>query len=127
MNHVFISYANEDREHAQRLAELREEKGWPVWWDRHIVTGQVYYGKITEALDTAKCVVALWSRASIGSDWVNDEATEGKIWGVLLPALIEDVQRYLHLQFRHVQMANLIGWTGDRSERDAAFAQYANS
>src|SRR2546422_3287998 len=32
--YIFISYANEDKETAARLAGFLESIGWSVWWDR---------------------------------------------------------------------------------------------
>jgi hypothetical protein len=40
---------------------------------------------------------------------VKTEAREGKARGILIPALIE--QAKLPFEFRHLQTANLIGWT----------------
>ena len=34
MSDIFISYAKEDKEKAGLLAEVLEEQGWSVWWDR---------------------------------------------------------------------------------------------
>jgi hypothetical protein len=66
-----------------------------------------YDRMIGEALDSAKCIVVLWSNHSVTSDWVKDEAQEGNRRGVLIPASIEDVR--LPLGFRQLQTANLVG------------------
>jgi TIR domain len=66
---------------------------------------------IEEALDSAKCVVVLWSKQSISSDWVKDEAEEGNRRGILVPVSIEEVKA--PLGFRRLQTANLVGWKGD--------------
>ena len=58
---VFISYASADREQAGRLAHAFEALGWSVWWDRKIITGQVFDQAIEHELDTARSVVVLWS------------------------------------------------------------------
>jgi hypothetical protein len=57
MTDVFISYANEDRERAGRLANALESCGWSVWWDRKIIAGQAFDEAIERELETAKCVV----------------------------------------------------------------------
>jgi formylglycine-generating enzyme required for sulfatase activity len=67
---------------------------------------------IEQALDAAQCVIVLWSKSSVGSDWVIEEATEGKR-KVLLPALIDDVE--IPLGFRLIHTANLIDWQGESS------------
>ena len=33
MADIFISYASEDRNKAEELAETLRARGWSVWWD----------------------------------------------------------------------------------------------
>jgi len=114
MTDVFISYANEDRARAGNLASALEARGWSVWWDRRIIPGQTYDQAIERELESAKSVVVLWSKDSIASEWVKNEATAASERGVLVPALIDEVK--LPLEFRRRQTANLIDWDGDTSQ-----------
>ena len=84
MADVFLSYAQEDRTRARKLADALRELGWDVWWDAHVYVGTRFRSEITRQLQAAKCVVVLWSQASIESDWVIDEAQDGKDRGVLV-------------------------------------------
>lgn len=68
MSDIFISYAHEDRERAKNMAAALEARGWSVWWDRKIITGQTYDQVIENELDAAKAVVVLWSQHSVGSE-----------------------------------------------------------
>lgn len=111
MPDIFISYARKDRETAERLARALEAEGWSVWWDRHIPAGKRFDEVISASLDGAKCVIALWSNAAIASQWVAEEAEEGKERGVLVPALIEAVEP--PLGFRRIHAADLVGWRGN--------------
>ncbi len=111
MADVFISYANEDRERAHQLANAFEARGWSVWWDRKIIAGQTFDLAIERELDTAKSVVVLWSKDSVASEWVKNEASRAVERGVLVPAIIDETR--LPLEFRRRQTADLIGWTGD--------------
>ena len=113
MADVFISYANEDRERAARLAEALGAHGWSVWWDRRIIAGQAFDHAIERELDNAKCVVVLWSQHSVGSEWVKNEAAVAAERGVLVPASIERVK--LPLEFRRRQAADLTDWNGEPS------------
>jgi hypothetical protein len=110
---IFISYASEDRERAHTLAMALEAKSWSVWWDRKIVAGQSFDQVIEHHLETAKCVVVLWSNASVSSEWVKNEAAAALERGVLVPLLIDRVK--LPLEFRRRQTVDLVGWNGDPS------------
>jgi hypothetical protein len=104
---VFLSYAREDRPAAERIAKTLTDQPWSVWWDRLVLGGQPWHGEIARALGAARCVVVLWSSASIQSHWVLDEEGEGKARGVLVPVLLEDVE--IPLGFRQIQTVNLAG------------------
>src|ERR1700742_1458650 len=91
MSEIFISYASEDRPKAEALAAHLAKQGWSAFWDRTITPGAKFREEIRKALDSAQCVIVLWSTASVSKDWVIDEATKGKTRGILLPALIEEV------------------------------------
>lgn len=110
MSDVFISYAREDRDKAECLARACEQQKWVVWWDKVIPPGKKYADVIGHELETAKAVVVLWSRASVASDWVKDEAQEAANRGILIPALIEKVNP--PYGFRQVQTADLSEWDG---------------
>src|SRR5262245_54833950 len=113
MAEVFLSYASKDRDRAAVLAKALGALGWTVWWDRRIVVGEAFDQAIERELETAKCVVVLWSRYSIASEWVKNEAAAASERDVLVPALIDSVK--LPLEFRRRQAAELIDWNGDPS------------
>jgi len=104
---IFISYAHEDRPRAEQLAARFVSAGWSVWWDRQIVGGARFDKATEKAIAAAKIVVALWSRASVGSAWVRAEAAWALDKDKLLPVKIDDVD--LPLQFFHVPTIYLAG------------------
>jgi hypothetical protein len=114
MSDVFISYASADRDRAKVLAETLAGQGWSVWWDRTIPPGRAFDEVIEEALDAAKCVVVLWSAASVASSWVKNESADAMQRRILVPVLIEPVK--IPLEFRRLQAADLSGWNGTQSD-----------
>ena len=113
MSDIFISYAREDHEAAERLAGLLTAEGWSVWWDPAILPGRAFVEVIDEELAAAKCVIVLWSKDSVGSRWVRAEALEGVDRDILVPIFIENVRP--PAVFRQFQAASLIDWDGDTS------------
>ena len=110
MSDIFISYAREDREKAELLAGVFAQQNWSVWWDKVISPGKKYAEVIGAELASAKAVVVLWSRVSVVSDWVKDEAQEGANRNILVPALVDKVDP--PYGFRQVQTADLSDWDG---------------
>ena len=110
---VFLSYAGEDEARARELATALGQSGFSVFWDREIPPGQNWHSYIGEALTHARCVVVAWSRHSIASQWVLEEASEGRDRKVLVPVLLEAVQP--PFGFRAIQAANLVEWRPGRS------------
>lgn len=110
MADIFLSYAEEDRQIAGKVAGLLEAHGWSVWWDRRIPAGRTWRAVIEEALHGMSCMVVLWSTSSIDSEWVKEEAEEGRARGKLVPILIERVIPPLGL--RGIQAADLTDWDG---------------
>src|SRR4030095_8951461 len=89
MADLFISYARSDRPRAEQLAHALERAGWSVWWDREIPPGRSFDEVIEEALSLARCVIVLWSEASVRSEWVKTEASEAAQRRMLVPIIAD--------------------------------------
>lgn len=83
MSDVFISYAHADREQVELLVAGLEHAGFSVWWDRQVLSGEEFSREIQQALDAARVAVVVWSKASIESHWVKDEAEHARTMGTL--------------------------------------------
>jgi formylglycine-generating enzyme required for sulfatase activity len=111
MSDIFLSYARKDLEQAKRLAGCLQQQGWSVFWDMTIPPGKTWHQILGSELDQAQCVVVCWSNASIQSDWVREEAEEGRQRRILIPVLFEPVRP--PLGFRSIQTVDFIDWAGN--------------
>ena len=107
---VFLSYARADKDRAVQLVEALQAAGLEVWWDELIEGGAEFARTIEAALHTCDAVVVVWSRASVGSDWVLDEAAKGRDLRKLVPVSLDGVEP--PMGFRRYHSINLAGWDG---------------
>jgi TolB-like protein/Tfp pilus assembly protein PilF len=99
---VFLSYSRDDQKRALPIIRLLEQNGYSVWWDGMLEGGERFARTTDAALQRAKAVVVLWSKSSIGSHWVHDEATQGRDRRCLVPLSIDGSQP--PLGFRQFQV-----------------------
>src|SRR5262247_773751 len=119
MSDIFLSYDRADLARVRPLIQALERQGWSVWWDDTILPGRRYRRVIEEALDAARCVIVVWSQASVVSEWVENEAAEGSRRDILVPVQIDDGIS-IPLDFRRRQIANLMNWHGAVSHEEFA-------
>ena len=113
MDRIFLSYGRDDADAAKQLASCIAGAGHEVWWDRHLHAGSRYAAEIERALKEADAVVVMWSPGSIASDWVQDEAAEGRDSGRLVPVSFGSAKP--PLGFRQFQTIDLGSWDGTGS------------
>lgn len=111
MADVFLSYYNKDRDRIRRIAELLKAQGLSVWWDTRLEAGQNWDKEIETELEAARCVVVCWSKGSIKSDWVREEANQGKKRKILVPLLLEAVDP--PVGYQNIHALNIANWSGD--------------
>ncbi|UCE61014.1 MAG: toll/interleukin-1 receptor domain-containing protein [Phycisphaerales bacterium] len=70
---VFISYAHEDSDFVDKVYEQLQEKGAPVWLDRHAAVAGPIKRQVTEAIRVNDIVLLVLSKDSVKSDWVTHE------------------------------------------------------
>ena len=117
MSDVFLSYAREDRATAEKIANALVAKGATVFWDRNIVSGEIWDEVLARELKAARCVIVLWSQHSVASRWVKAEVSEAAERATLLPVLIDQVE--IPFQFKPIQTVDLTAWNG--SDDDHGF------
>ena len=123
MGAIFLSYAREDRSCAERLAHVLEGAGHDVWWDRRLDGGEEFSAEIEAALDKSDVVLVAWSKESVKSRWVRDEAAVGGESGQLGPVSIDG--SLPPMGFRQFHTLDLAGWKGAR--RDGRTAELLQS
>ena len=107
---LFLSYSRSDRTRAQKLADALSLAGYEVWWDALIEGGAQFAHSIGDALEKADAVLVLWSKHSIESDWVRDEAAIGRDRHRLVPLRLDNSKP--PLGFRQYQAISLDSWRG---------------
>ena len=115
---AFLSYARADQVQAEKLAKALEHAGLKLWWDAQIEGGAAFAKSIETALDDCDAVIVLWSRSSVGSDWVLDEAAKGRDLRKLVPVSIDGTEP--PLGFRQYQSINLSRWQVDANAAEIA-------
>jgi TolB-like protein/tetratricopeptide (TPR) repeat protein len=115
---VFISYARADQAHATKLAKALEQAGLEVWWDALIEGGAAFAKSIEVALENCNAVIVVWSKASVASDWVLDEAAKGRDLRRLVPISLDGTAP--PLGFRQYQSIDLSGWHGNPAATEIA-------
>lgn len=108
---VFLSYARADQEQAAKLAGALQQAGFDVWWDTLIEGGAAFAQSIEAALERCDAVIVAWSRNSVGSDWVLDEAARGRDLRKLVPVSLDGTLP--PLGFRQYHSIDLSSWQGD--------------
>jgi hypothetical protein len=111
MADVFISYSKKDFGRIDALIKALEGEDLSVFWDHKIPPSSNYFMHIASRLDSAACVIVVWSSNALASRFVMSEAEAGWSREVLVPVFIEDVR--VPVPFNTVQGAHLIDWDGD--------------
>jgi TolB-like protein/Tfp pilus assembly protein PilF len=113
---VFLSYARADQDRARVLAQALEDAGLQVWWDALIEGGAAYAKTIEAALQASDAVIVLWSARAIASDWVLDEAANGRDMKKLVPLSLDGTEPPLGFrQYQAIAVAISQGRIDDAS------------
>ena len=119
MADIFISYKREDQEEHGRVAPIAEAlraEGYDVFYDVYVPPGSSWEAVLQEKMNLARCVIVLWSHASVTSDWVKEEAEMAKAGGKLIPVFLDTVAP--PFGFARIEGANLANWDGDLQHQE---------
>lgn len=115
---IFVSYSRADLKRARPVIAALETAGFSVWWDGMIAAGTRFAQSTEQALEAAQAVVVLWSKTSVDSHWVHDEATRGRDRGCLVPLSIDGT--HPPLGFRQFQVIDISKWRGKANAAEFA-------
>ena len=107
---IFVSYSRADQKRALPVIAALEQAGFRVWWDGLLEGGDSFLPTTEAALTSADAVVVLWSKTSVGSHWVCDEATVGRDRRRLVPLSLDGSEA--PLGFRQFQLIDISKWRG---------------
>lgn len=111
MTDIFLSYAHEDLERIHALVAALDGRNLSVFWDRSLLAGDAWRAVIPAKLREARCVVVVWTSASVKSNFVVEEAENARKRGVLVPVLMGAEGQPFGFGEVHVQ--DLGSWDGD--------------
>ena len=92
MKPIFISYSSKHRDLTRQLAAALEAQygAGSVWWDHELESWGDYEVQIRNALNEARVVVVIWTKAAGESDWVKSEAGRANRTGKLVNVRPQD-------------------------------------
>ncbi len=128
MADIFISYARNDRPLAEKLSGDLTARGYQVWWDIELLSGDEFRQIILDELRAAKAVIVIWSENSVKSRFVCDEADEGHRANKLIPVMVEGFDAaQIPLGFRGLNAIAVSGLDGIIKKLDKLAVQPAQA
>lgn len=109
---VFISYSSKDRVWVSSYVQALQACGLNVWWDRSLLAGQSYHKDIQKALDQSSCVITIWSKAAVDSQWVLAESEQAYKRDVIIPVSCALAPR-IPVPFSSLHTIDLSQWNGE--------------
>lgn len=92
MYDIFLSYSSKDLERVRPLFDALTAQGWVVFWDHlSIRTGSNWRAKIDKSINASRCVIVIWSKNSIHSEYVIEEAEIAIRRKILVPIALDNI------------------------------------
>lgn len=109
MYDVFISSARSDSLRAAQFQHAIKRCGWTVW-DADLLPEEQWNDVIEKELRAAGAVLVLWSKESVKSQFVCDEATIARELGKLVPVTLDGQRPKVGLG--QLQLEDVSSWNG---------------
>lgn len=107
---AFISYAHQDRKLVSNIHSFLADHSVPLWWDSNLDPGDEWRSEIARKLSAAKVVVTFWTKESVKSKSVVEEASNAQRLGKLIHVRLDASP--LPYGFAETQHLDLQGWDG---------------
>ncbi len=111
MADIFLAYSRANASKAGQVQACLEGAGFSVFVDTSTPPGENWRRHVEAQLASCALLMVLWSKTSVNSDYVIEEADVGKSQGKLFPVTITPCE--LPYGFRNYQAYNLVGWSRD--------------
>jgi TIR domain len=117
MTDVLVASLREEGARVTPIVEGLRAAGLSVWWEGDLAAGEHRQQKITNELAAAKCVVVVWTAASVSpaGELVQDVAVRAKERGLLVPVRLDRVTE--PLGFGQIRSLDLARWNGKPRHR----------
>ena len=112
MADIFLAYSRPNKKKAASFKKAFTAEGLTVFDDQSIPTGADWRRHIQTQLAACRLVVVFWSRTSVKSNFVTEEADSAKAKGKLFPLMITECE--IPYGFRSYQTKKLTAWRGAR-------------
>lgn len=111
MADIFLAYSRANSKKAGQFREAFEKEGFSVFVDVDMPAGVRWREHIEKQLNSCSVLVVLWSKTSVKSDYVKEEADIAKDRQKLFPVMITKCE--LPYGFRSFQTIDLTSWRAD--------------
>jgi hypothetical protein len=113
---VFLSYAHADQKRVAPLVRLLSAR-FNLFWDRGLTLGESWRRTLTEKIDSARCLIVVWTTRSVHKDFVWSEVQRAKDnRGAVIPVKLDKRAR-IPLGFSEMHHVDLSGWSGRADRR----------
>ncbi|HDZ82307.1 MAG TPA: TIR domain-containing protein [Roseobacter sp.] len=107
---AFLSYAHQDRKLVGNIHSFLADHSVPLWWDSNLGPGDRWRSEISRKLSAAKVVVTFWTKESVNSKSVVEEASNAQRLGKLIHVRLDASP--LPYGFAETQYLDLQNWDG---------------
>lgn len=114
MTDIFMSYVRADQKAVEMMADMLETDGYSVWLSSTYKDSANFQEELRKALDQAKCIMVVWSNASVKKRFILEEARQAMKRGILVSVQIEECE--IPSEFRSTGVLDFGMWTGDDDE-----------